>query len=131
MNTSRFYKIASLWFTLFYSLAIMIIMTMAYEQLRERSNIINDVREDWEFNYPIIDIQMVDVSQALLDDEYVFPSAVCPFGYEVLLTDTWMGTDNGCNCTGVFNTTYTPGRLDYTRGACDYNLTLEGCLTIE
>lgn len=52
----------------------------------------------------------------------------CPSGYEKLFTREWPGTENGCDCRGVYHR-YIPAssRGKITKGYCNRNETRYGC----
>ena len=109
------------------------IMILTYAKLKTNSEVIFAVKDDWDYNYPLLDIRIYDASPNMTLEEYyqnhtkpLHESPYCPEGYEIVVYEVWKGTEYGCNCLGVHDPSV---RLKdkVFKGSCTYNESLEGC----
>lgn len=114
----KFFKIASLCFTLIAAIIIFFLMAMTYATLKNGTETLLAVREDWT-GAPYVDFK---IGRA----DYSIPSEFqkCPAGYSLAFIQPWKGTQPGCNCSSIRNEEV------YYEGLCSYNRTLSGCKDI-
>lgn len=114
----RFFKLASLCYTLFYTVVIFFLMAITYASLKIGSETILTVREDW------LQMPFTQLLPVKADPKLRSSAQKCPEGFELALDQVWRGTDYGCDCNKK-------GRdfsnANIYEGMCTYNETLAGC----
>lgn len=138
----KFFFYASICYTLLYSIVIMGIMVMTYAKLKANSEVLLEVKQDWDQHFPIIDIRAFNAypnrtrpgeggpHSNVSSTDYTVNSPFCPPGYEIIVQNTWKGTATGCNCLGVHDQSVRV-KDNIFKGSCTYNETVEGCKKVD
>lgn len=110
----KWIRIITIMTMLGYSIAQLTLAIKTNANLEENIAILQDTISNWK-NGAIIDIQ-------------VAANSACSPGYEPAYNYTWYGTNDGCDCRGVSDSSF--AALGLHTSTCNSTETYKGCVTI-